>query len=281
MGDALDSWLRGIDERNAMRSAAASAANSQSLAGSMYGNAAVRAFVTQELLKYDPAHPYFRDDDPTFDQIFEAGARSGSTDAAMRLGKECSAKFPISSLLQRIRQMDAALARSAQQSGELERVRGELNIANGEIDKANGQLRAADQRIKSLEAALARANAETEQYRRLNQQSMEDSAGNLALRVVLAQALMDGSPDLPILKDSALRERINATAAQVLRSAQTAIAEGLLPPECKDPFVAVRDYAVDLWRGELRRLHRRGSADVLQFPLDARIGSGSGRDSGG
>lgn len=276
MGDALDSWLRGIDERGAMRAAAAASAGSRSLAGSMHGNAAVRAFITEELFKYDPTHPYFREDDPTFDRIYDAGAQAQSTDAAMRLGKECSAQFPISPLLQRIRQLDATLARSAQQSAELERVRGELNIANGEIDKANVQLVAADQRIKSLEAALARATAEAEQYRRLNQQSMEDAAGNLALRIVMAQALKDGNPDLPILKDMALRERITKTAATVLRSAQTAIAAGELPPEITNPFEAVRAYAVDLWKDELRRLHRSGSADILKFPLDARIGTGGG-----
>ena len=276
MGDALDSWLRGIDERNAIRASASAAASSRNLAGSVRGEAAVRLFLAEELFKYDPTHPYFRDDDPTFDRIFEAGARSSSTDAAMRLGKECSAKFSISPLLQRIRQMDATLARSAQQSAELERVRGELNIANGEIDKANVQLVAADQRIKSLEAALARASAEAEQYRRLNQQSMEDAAGNLALRIVMAQALKDGNPDLPILKDMALRERITKTAATVLRSAQTAIAAGELPPEITNPFEAVRAYAVDLWKDELRRLHRSGSADILKFPLDARIGTGGG-----
>ena len=276
MGDALDSWLRGIDERGAMRAAAAASTSSRSLAASMYGNAAVRAFVTEELFKYDPTHPYFRDDDPTFDRIYDAGVQTQSTEAAMRLGKECSAQFPISPLLQRIRQVDATLARSAQQAAELERVRGELTIANGEIDKANVQLIAADQRIKALEAALARANAETEQYRRLNQQSMEDAAGNLALRIVMAQALKDGNPDLPILKDMALRERITKTAATVLRSAQTAIAAGELPPEITNPFEAVRAYAVDLWKDELRRLHRTGSADILNFPLDARIGRGGG-----
>lgn len=253
MGDALDSWLRGIDERGAMRAAAAASAGSRSLAGSMHGNAAVRAFITEELFKYDPTHPYFREDDPTFDRIYDAGAQAQSTDAAMRLGKECSAQFPISPLLQRIRQLDATLARSAQQSAELERVRGELNIANGEIDKANVQLVAADQRIKELEATLEQERATTARVRELRQQDLEHSAGYLALQVIFAQALKEANPDLPILKDRALVEHIMDAAATVLRSAQRAIAAGELPPEIKNPFEAVRAYARDVWNDELRR----------------------------
>ena len=276
MGDALDSWLRGIEERNAIRASASAAASSRNLVGSVLGYAAVGAFLAKELRKYAPEHPYFRGDDSTFDEVFGQGARAASADAAMQRGRDCSDAFPSSARLQQVQQLDATLARSAQQSAELERVRGELNIANGEIDKANVQLVGADQRIKSLEAALTRATAEAEQYRRLNQQSMEDAAGNLALRIVMAQALKDGNPDLPILKDMALRERITKTAATVLRSAQTAIAAGELPPEITNPFEAVRAYAVDLWKDELRRLHRSGSADILKFPLDARIGTGGG-----
>lgn len=256
MGEALDSYLRGIDERHALRASASAAASSRSLVDSVLGNTAVRAFLAKELRKYDPAHLYFRDDDPTFDDVFDLGVRAASADAAMQRGRDSSDAFPPSPRLQQIQQMDATLARSAQQAAELERVRGELTIANGEIDKANVQLIAADQRIKALEAALARANAETEQYRRLNQQSMEDAAGNLALRIVMAQALKDGNPDLPILKDMALRERITKTAATVLRSAQMAIAAGELPPEITNPFEAVRAYAVDLWKDELRRLQQ-------------------------
>ena len=209
--------------------------------------------MAKELRKYAPEHPYFRGDDSTFDEVFGQGARAASADAAMQRGRDCSDAFPSSARLQQVQQLDATLARSAQQSAELERVRGELNIANGEIDKANVQLVAADQRIKELEATLEQERATTARVRELRQQDLEHSAGYLALQVIFAQALKEANPDLPILKDRALVEHIMDAAATVLRSAQRAIAAGELPPEIKNPFEAVRAYARDVWNDELRR----------------------------
>jgi hypothetical protein len=279
MGEAMDMYLRGLQQDQFDRAVANAEGETREVAASLRGNVAVRAFLTRELGKYDPHHPYLLDDDPTFRQVFNAGARAKSSDAARQLGREMSAKLPITPLLQRMRQSGGSLELGVQLGVALESLRGELKVANGEIGKANEKLLAADQRIKALEASLARANAEADRFRGLQQQAMEDNAGNLALRVILGLALKEGFPDLPILNDMALRERIAAAAAKVLRSAQVAISAGQIPRNV-NPFEEVRAYAADLWRHELRSQERARSADILNFPLDARIGTGGGEAGG-
>lgn len=251
MGEAMDMYLRGLQQDQFDRAVANAEGETREVAASLRGSEAVRVFLANELSKYDAQHPYLQEGNPTFQQVFNAGARARSTDAARKVGRELSAKFPITPLLQRMRQSGGSLELGVQLGIALESLRGELRVANGEIGKANEKLLAADQRIKALEASLARANAEADRFRGLQQQAMEDNAGNLALRVILGLALKEGFPDLPILNDMALRERIAAAAAKVLRSAQVAISAGQIPRNV-NPFEEVRAYAADLWRQERR-----------------------------